>query len=303
MYYFCGGLIDLNVTPMTLFTDSVFLTDEKEGFRQCRETRTTSTATMSIILCKAGHIDVFYHGQMVRVSKDELFVRIPDFAHELGPYEFSEDFEFLQLTINSELFEDLMFDHMRIEPRWWLKQEYVKEHPIFPMAPKSIEFCETYFKLIQLQLEHELTDYRRQILKSIARSVSMEILNLLDSVLSADRIEDIRISTNSSDYTFHRFTHLLRKHPHQREVQWFAKQLNITPKYLSEICKERSGKTASEWIADVTVSEIKHYLQHSTLPIHEIAQVMEFPNASFFCQYTKKHTGMSPNHFRKRREI
>ena len=111
-----------------------------------------------------------------------------------------------------------------------------------------------------------------------------------------------RQSVNSSDYTFHAFTHLLREHPHMREVQWFAKQLNITPKYLSEICKERSGRSASEWIAEVTVTELKNYLRKTTLPIREIARVMEFPNASFFCQYTKKHTGMTPNHFRKMKE-
>jgi YesN/AraC family two-component response regulator len=29
---------------------------------------------------------------------------------------------------------------------------------------------------------------------------------------------------------------------------------------------------------------------------------MEFPNASFFCQYTKKHTGLTPNKFRKERK-
>ena len=96
--------------------------------------------------------------------------------------------------------------------------------------------------------------------------------------------------------------HLLQKYPHEREVQWYAKQLGITPKYLSEICRERSSKAAGEWIAEVTVAELKYYLQNTTMPIHEVARIMEFPNASFFCQYTKKHTGLTPNHFRKNKE-
>jgi YesN/AraC family two-component response regulator len=82
-------------------------------------------------------------------------------------------------------------------------------------------------------------------------------------------------------------------------VQFYAEKLRITPKYLSEICKERTKKSASQWIADYTIAELKHYLHDTTLPIHDIAEKMEFPNASFFCQYTKKHTGMTPNHFRK----
>jgi len=111
-----------------------------------------------------------------------------------------------------------------------------------------------------------------------------------------------RLSTNASDYTFEAFMQLLREHPHEREVQWYAEKLNITPKYLSEICKERSGKSASQWIAEITVSEIKHLLRNTRMPIHEVAAVMEFPNSSFFCQYTKKHTGLTPNHFRRQKE-
>ena len=110
------------------------------------------------------------------------------------------------------------------------------------------------------------------------------------------------LASNTGDYTFHTFTNLLREHPHKREVQWYAEQIGITPKYLSEICKERSGKSASEWIADVTIAELKHLLRDTTMPIHKIAEQMEFPNASFFCQYTKKHTGLTPNKFRKERK-
>ena len=63
-----------------------------------------------------------------------------------------------------------------------------------------------------------------------------------------------------------------------------------------------SDKSAGEWIADVTVSELKHLLEDTTMPIREIARLMEFPNASFFCQYTKKHLGVSPNKFRKNKK-
>lgn len=287
---------------MTLFTEYIFLTDDKEGFRECRETRTTSTSTMTVILCEAGYIDVYFHGAMLRIHEGELFVRIPDFSHELGPYEMSPDFQFKQVTIDATIFEQIMYDHMRVEPNWYAKQEYIKAHPIFMLADSSKDFFHTYFHLLTLQLQEKQTDYRKQILKLLAHGATMEMLNYMDklSLISAEEFE--RQSVNSSDYTFHEFTRLLQQHPHEREVQWYAKQLQITPKYLSEICKERSGKSAGEWIADITVSELKHYLRNTTLPIREVARVMEFPNASFFCQYTKKHTGLTPNHFRKQKQ-
>ena len=287
---------------MTLFTDAIFLTDEKEGFRYCRENRTTAVATMTILLCRAGFIDVFYHGEMIRINKDDLFIRVPDFSQELGPYEFSSDFEFKQLTIDATIYEQLMYDTMRVEPQWWQKQEFLKKHPIFRASAGTIEICEAYFNLFALRLKEKQTPYIKQILMSLAKASAMDVMNYLDKCNMLSKSDKDRFSVTQSDYTFKTFTHLLQDHPHEREVQWYAQQLKITPKYLSEICKERSGKSAGEWIADVTVSELKHYLRNTTLPIREVAKRMEFPNASFFCQYTKKHTGLTPNQFRKQKK-
>lgn len=268
----------------------------------CRETRSSNTTTMTVLYCRNGYIDVYFHEQMIRINKGELFIRIPDFNYKMGPYEMSPDFEFSQVTISAAIYEQIMYDHMRVEPNWWAKQEYVKEHPTFPLSEKSVEFFDIYFHLLTLQLQDPMTDYRKQILHMIARGAAMEMLNYMDKLALVDSKMEDRQSVDTSDYTFHEFMRLLHQNPHAREVQWYAKQLEITPKYLSEISKDRSGKSAGEWIADVTVAELKHYLRETTLPIREVAKIMEFPNASFFCQYTKKHTGLTPNHFRKQKE-
>lgn len=284
---------------MVLYTDFIFLTDEIDGFKLCRDTRFDTSVTC--LLCTKGYMDVSYRGEMIRIGKDDIFIRVPR-ATEKGPFEYSEDLEFKQVSIPIQLFESLMFDLIRVEPLWWQKLEYLKENPIFHLPQKSIDACNVYFDMLRLQLIDKQTDYRKQILKLVARGATMELLNYMDKTLVLGEDEVRRMSSNASDYTFEAFMQLLREHPHKREVQWFAEELNITPKYLSEICKMRSGKSASQWIAEVTVSELKHLLRNTTMPIHEVAAVMEFPNASFFCQYTKKHTGQTPNHLRKQKQ-
>ncbi len=288
---------------MTLSTDLIFLTDEKEGFRECREKRTTSAKTMTVMLCTAGYIDVHFHGTMLRIKANDLFVRIPDFSQPLGPYEMSEDFEFKQVTIDARIYDQIMYEHMRMEPNWWSKQDYIKQNPIFPMNNPSKDFFDTYFHLLTLQLQDHLSDYRRQILHLIARGAMMELLNYMDKLALVSESTLSRRAINQGDYIFRDFVLLLQQYPHEREVQWYAKELKITPKYLSEVCKGKSGKSAGEWIADVTISELKHYLKNTTLPIREIARVLEFPNASFFSQYTRKHLGMTPNRYRKQSRL
>ncbi|MCR5049830.1 MAG: helix-turn-helix domain-containing protein [Paludibacteraceae bacterium] len=283
---------------MTFSTDALFLTDEIAGLRECRETRAASS--MTFLLCESGSINVVLNRQTIHIGPNDLYVRIPTYGQELGPYDYSNDFRFKQVTVSSAIYDEMMFAHMRVEPRWWQKQEYMKNHPVFHLSEQDIEYVNAYYLLISLQLKDERTAYRKQILMSLARAVTMEMFNYLDKGLVVPQ-ELPRESVDSSDYIFHEFVNMLHQYPHQREVQWFAHKLSITPKYLSEISKSRSGKSASEWIADVTVAELKHRLRNSTLSIRDVAKEMEFPNTSFFCQYTKKHTGYTPNQFRKMR--
>lgn len=300
IYWKIPNLIQI-VIVMTLSNQFIFLTTDIDGFRTCRET--LSQHGMTVILCTEGYIDLYYFGEMVRVKKNDLFVRIPSHGFEIGPYEYSSDYEFMQLTVDDKIFEQVMFDHMRMEPNWFAKQEYVRTHPVFALNEASREYFMSYFHMFELHLRDRQTEYRTQIMLTLGRCATMEMLNYIDklAVINPDELE--RMSVNQSDYTFREFMRLLQQYPYAREVKWYAERMKITPKYLSEICKELSGKSASQWIAEVTVAELKHLLRNTTMSIHEIANQMQFPNASFFCQYTKKHTGMSPNQYRKELKV
>ena len=84
----------------------------------------------------------------------------------------------------------------------------------------------------------------------------------------------------------------------EREVRTYAEQLLVTPKYLSTVCKEKSGRTAMNWITESTVANIKYYLLQTDLSVKEIAFKLDFPDVSFFCKYVKKHLGQAPIEYR-----
>lgn len=100
---------------------------------------------------------------------------------------------------------------------------------------------------------------------------------------------------------YERFMHLLQQHCLQhREVQFYSRELNITPKYLNHLCKTHSGITASEWIQRHAKERIIILLQNKNLNISEIADQMEFSSRSFFTRYVKKLLGVTPNEYRGR---
>lgn len=100
---------------------------------------------------------------------------------------------------------------------------------------------------------------------------------------------------------YERFMQLAQEHcMTEREVQFYSNELNITPKYLNQICKQSSGVTASEWIQRTAKERIILLLQNKNLHISEIADKMEFGSRSFFTRYVKKLLGVTPSEYRNR---
>ena len=76
-------------------------------------------------------------------------------------------------------------------------------------------------------------------------------------------------------------------------------QLNITPKYLSEVVKQLSTRTTNDWIDKYVILEMRVLLKNTTKSIKEISDELSFPNQSFMGKYFKIHVGMSPKDYRK----
>ena len=105
---------------------------------------------------------------------------------------------------------------------------------------------------------------------------------------------------SSSERLFKEFLHLLvSSYPKPRMVAVYADKLHVTPKYLSAVCKEISGETASDIINQYVIKDVLYMLKKSEKSIKEIVNELDFPNMSFFGKYVKRYIGVSPKQYRK----
>ncbi|MBU2494004.1 MAG: helix-turn-helix transcriptional regulator [Bacteroidetes bacterium] len=81
-------------------------------------------------------------------------------------------------------------------------------------------------------------------------------------------------------------------------VNYIASQLNLSPKYLSDLLKQETGKTALELIHLYIVSEAKNMLVEGKQSISEIAYQLGFENPPYFSRMFKKEVGVSPKEFK-----
>jgi AraC-like DNA-binding protein len=85
-----------------------------------------------------------------------------------------------------------------------------------------------------------------------------------------------------------------------REVNQYASLLHITPKHLSEVVKQHTGKSPRELINDMLLLEAKVLLGSTDLTVTEIAHRLRFGDQAHFGHFIKQHTGSSPLELRKK---
>lgn len=140
------------------------------------------------------------------------------------------------------------------------------------------------------------------------------ILSHIDSILKySDRFykrQFIDRSTNVSGTTVRKFQDVLTKYFDEKlhlteglpSVQYIAGELFISSRYLSDVLKQETGKTALEHIHIYLIKEAKNLLLSSGNNIAEIAYDLGFESPSYFTRLFKKIEGVTPARFKEQVE-
>lgn len=138
--------------------------------------------------------------------------------------------------------------------------------------------------------------YREEITKSLLHTLVYELLQLLNTY---EITQNGKALSRSEKHLTHFIGLLFQFHRQERSIKFYADKMFLTPKYLSKIIREVSGKSVSQWIDEMVIMEAKAMLKSSNLTVLQISEKLNFPNASFFGSYFKKRTGISPIQYRE----
>lgn len=167
--------------------------------------------------------------------------------------------------------------------------------PVLQVSQQDVAEIRQVFQLVKSMLLSDKERYRHEIIRSLFTTAFYLIIDI------NQREEHGGQKQGRCEVLFTEFTKLLEQyHKSQRNVGFYARQLNITPKYLSAAVKEVSGKTAARWIDESVILEAKTLLKYSGMSIQEIAYHLNFSTQSFFGKYFKQHTGTSPSRYKRR---
>lgn len=277
------------------------MSTQTENFVICKDYRWENKApgntycadAAAVILCRKGYIKMRVNLREQLLKEGSIMLYGPH--NIISVIEKSDDTVCDFIFFSSEFMKDARFDLQTIMPIY----KYVSEDSssLLNLETDEAALMEQYYILLRDSMQFNKQNILREIVSVMMRTISE---------LYARRLEESEhtsVKTRQQEY-FERFIKQValfyREH---RSVKFYADSLYITPKYLSTVIKEISGRSAAEWINEFVIQEAKILLNYSTKSIQEITYDLNFSNQSFFGKYFKRHTGVSPSEFRAAKNI
>lgn len=99
---------------------------------------------------------------------------------------------------------------------------------------------------------------------------------------------------------FEDFLSLVREyHASEHSLGFYADRLRMSPKYLSKLVRNVSGRPARDWIDSFITQAAKNLLKYTDRPVKQIVGQLGFSNETTFYRFFKAQTGMTPTQYRQ----
>ncbi|MEP5341060.1 MAG: helix-turn-helix transcriptional regulator [Algibacter sp.] len=132
---------------------------------------------------------------------------------------------------------------------------------------------------IELLLNYSNRFYNRQFITR--KTINHEIITLLDSLLNKYFSNDYGLKNGLPS------------------VQYVSTQLNLSPRYLSDMLRSLTGQNTQQYIQNKIIEQSKDLLSSTSFSVAEIAYKLGFEHPQSFSKLFKIKTNLSPLKFRK----
>ena len=241
------------------------------------------------LLCMAGEGSFVFNERCYHIVKNDLVViPMPDRVKNIAAHDdlqvewFAADYKFLQNLLPS--------NNYSIGGSISLNQD-----PVVPLTEEqAARILEDFHRLRDRMVERQLMFYH-ELMGSLCLTMMYDIF---EAHAQRDATEN---HSDRAGYIVKQLMALLATGISQteREVRYYAKRLNVSPKYLSETVRRMTGHCVTSYIDRHSIPILKDYLNDERLSLIQIADLMNFTSLSYFSRYCTKHLGQSPSEYRQ----
>lgn len=273
-----GSLLDIDEAYHYLVNDNESIISFRIGFA-------------ALFLCVCGEAEIMLDMKIHRIRKGDLCILFPHSTiQKIGK---STDFEGTVMAVNWVYLNSIQIPSTM---NYFL---HISENPCISLSESEQKRLLKLCNLIKERQENDTEHiYQKEVINKLLLALCYDIIGIYNQREPIERRVYSRQDTVFRSFIFS----LTKNYKEHREVAFYAEQQCLSPRYFSSIIKEKSGENAITWIQRSVIIEAKKLLTNRALTIQQVADELNFPNASFFGQYFKKLAGVTPKKFREMTE-
>lgn len=246
-----------------------------------------------VLYCVSGHVKLNVNLQEHEIKSGMLFLNYPGTIIRVNEIlDADEDgLRYICVVMSREFVGNLMLDVNKL---------FTQDLSL--MGTPSITLSDDQTKLLRehvclmINVVQSESKFKTESIRSILSSVFYFIAGVWVEKAAVQKAVAISSRTQT---VFDQFIKLVSEyHTEHRNVGFYAQRLSLTPKYLSRIIRDASGRSAPEWIDEYVILEAKNLLKYSGLAIKEIVYKLNFPSQSVFYKFFKARTGLTPTEYK-----
>ena len=161
-------------------------------------------------------------------------------------------------------------------------------NPVFDLLPEESEICRRNFEEYIARVNRPY-HFREDMLASATQLFFLDFFEFHYRIYGSSELSE------ATALVMRRFLNMLERgdYRREREVAYYAKELCVVPKYLSEICRKVSGFGANYWITRFTVQDLRNHLRNRELTVNHIVQIFNFSSVAYLIRYVKRNLGVT----------
>ncbi len=223
------------------------------------------------------------HNQVIIVTEESVVENI----------NFSEDFDGIGFFLSYNMLQDILQDLNKVSNVILISHN----HPIFGVSDEKKRELKALFGTLVITVGSDQHRNTKEMARLIIQTLVYSLTPIIDLMFTS--VEDEK-KRSSAEKVFVKFIKMLEQNfKDHREVWWYAEQLGVSPKYLSDAVTTVSRRNPNKWIDKFVCTEIRNQLRHTDKPLGELAKELNFSSQSFFGRYFKTNVGLSPSEYRE----
>lgn len=236
------------------------------------------------VYCTSGVGKGRVNTQIYDLQSHSMMIVLPGQITEL--IDLSSDFQATYIIMSDEFVSSLGIGNT------FSLGNIVASSPKALLQDRAKDAFESYLSMCRNLIPTESNPNRLEILQLLTKAFFLGLGYFLHGAKQSIVTRNEELTTSFIKLVEDNYT----KH---RELGFYAEKLNLTPKHLSRVVKQTSGKSAMEWIEKHVILDAVSQLLSSNISIKEIAYRLNFPSQSCFGKYFSRVVGVSPATYRE----